>query len=326
MPVVVSAIPVYNAARFLPETLDCLAAQSRPPDRVVAFDNGSTDDSLRILESHPRLRIEVRRNETNVGIIGNLNRCLSLAPEADYLHVIMADDLVKPPFMEKAIAALQPLPGQALAYVLEERIDALSRVVGPSSPPRRPGGGLIPAGQFLRRQATLETILLPGVLFKTARQPIVPRFGDLPQLADGVFLAECAHHGMAVVEIAETLCQLRLSEANASARYRTHLQYFVRDEWRAMRQIASWIPEPAWRRPLTQALLTVILAARTEVKRQLFERENPDYARQVDAVRREEAGWLLGNAGVLAVRLRDLLRSLRGQPSRINELNAGQGK
>jgi hypothetical protein len=83
--------------------------------------------------------------------------------------------------------------------------------------------------------------------------------------------------------------------------------------------VAGWIPEPTWRRPITRALLRLRFAARTEVKRQLFAASNPDYAREVDAVRREIGGLLIGTAGVAAVRARDLLRRIQGQPTRLQE-------
>ena len=161
--------------------------------------------------------------------------------------------------------------------------------------------------------------MLPGILFKTERRPIPARFANFPQVADGVFLAECSHSGFTVVEIPEALCEYRLSDINASSRHRTQIESFVRDEWRAMMTVAGWIPEPAWRRPITRALLRLRFAARTEVKRQLFAASNPEYAREVDAVRREIGGLLIGTAGVAAVRARDLLRRIQGQPTRLQE-------
>ena len=51
-------------------------------------------------------------------------------------------------------------------------------------------------------------------------------------------------------------------------------------------------------RRLSHAWLKVRFAARTEVKRQLFAAANPAYAAEIDAVRREIAGPLLGAAGL----------------------------
>lgn len=319
MPEAITVIPTFNAEHFLPATLDCIAAQSRRPDRVIVIDNGSTDSTESLVRNHPSLRIEWFRNPTNIGVLGNLNRCLSFADQTDFLHLLMADDLVRPAFFERSLAALRDVPGQALSYVLDDKINQYGRVVLPAVVP--PGGRVraVPPSEFLRRQAALDTVLLPGVLFKTDRRPIPTQFGNFPQVADTVFLGECSHLGMTIVEVPEALCEYRLSNLNASSRHRTHLETFVRDEWRAMTTIAAWIPEPAWRRPFTRALLRIRFAARTEVKRQLFAAANPEYAREVDTVRREIGGLLLGTAGVAAVRARDLIRRLQGQPTRLQE-------
>jgi len=323
-PVVLTAIPTFNAAHFLPATLEALASQTRRPDRVVVLDNGSTDATEAIVRGHPTLRMEFRRHAENVGVLGNLNRCLALAPEADYLHLLMADDRVRPTFYERCVPALEGMAGQAFSYVADDKINQHGRVVIPAPAPVRPGPRVVPTGEFLRRQATLETVLLPGVLFRTSRRPMPATFGAFPQLADGVFLAELAHLGLAVVEVPEVLCEYRISNINASARHRSSLETFVRDEWRAMSRVAGWIPEPAWRRPWTRAVLRLRFAARTEVKRQLFAAANPAYASEVDAVRREVAGVVLGTLGVAAVRARDMVRRLRGQPTRLQQFESLQ--
>ena len=47
-PVVAVVIPCRNDAAFLEECLGALAVQSRPPDRVIVVDNGSTDPSAAV--------------------------------------------------------------------------------------------------------------------------------------------------------------------------------------------------------------------------------------------------------------------------------------
>lgn len=49
MPYVTAVLVARNGAQYLPATLAALAAQSRRPDRVIAVDAGSTDDSLQLL-------------------------------------------------------------------------------------------------------------------------------------------------------------------------------------------------------------------------------------------------------------------------------------
>jgi len=324
MPEVLTVIPTYNASHFLPATLDCIAAQTRRPDRIVVIDNGSTDSTPELVRSHPSLKIEFLQNPTNIGVLGNLNRCLEFAAETDYLHLLMADDLVRPTFMARSLEALKDEPGQALAYVFDDKINQHGKVV--LEAPRRTDtrARRVPLAEFIRRQSTLETILLPGVLFRTGHQKLPTAFRNFPQVADCVFLAECAHLGCSVVEIPEALCEYRLSEINASSRHRAQIESFVRDEWRAMEMISGWVPQPGWRQALSRAWLRLRFAARTEVKRQLFAAAQPAYAAEVDAVRREVAGPILGAGGVAVVRARDLVRRLRGQRTRLEEFQSLQ--
>ena len=45
-------VPAYNCARFLPESLDSVVAQTRAPMEVIVVDDGSTDDTARVLASY----------------------------------------------------------------------------------------------------------------------------------------------------------------------------------------------------------------------------------------------------------------------------------
>lgn len=321
---VLTVIPVYNGERFLEATLECVRQQTRRPDRVVILDNGSTDRTPEICRSYADLGCEFRRNECNLGVIGNLNRCLSLATETRFLHLLMADDLVKPTFLEKVLPPLGELPGQGLGYVYNEEINGRGEVIGPRT--YRPTGVArrVPLREFLVPQSQLATVLLPGVVLKTDATEAPCQFQDLPQVADGLFLADWARRTTGVVEVPEYLCQYRLSGFNASSRHVRNLQYFVLDEWRLMDQVRRWIPEARWRRWMRLWRLRVLFAARAEVKRRMFVGTDPGYARAIADARRATVGRWATVAGVGGVALRDGLRRLRGEPTRNEELRGQQ--
>jgi glycosyltransferase involved in cell wall biosynthesis len=54
-------MPVYNGARFLDEQVRSILAQTHGDFELLAYDDGSTDDSLAILRRHaeadPRMRV-----------------------------------------------------------------------------------------------------------------------------------------------------------------------------------------------------------------------------------------------------------------------------
>ena len=52
-PRVIAVVVAWNRAALLRETLDGLAAQTRPLDGVVVVDNASSDETPQLIASHP---------------------------------------------------------------------------------------------------------------------------------------------------------------------------------------------------------------------------------------------------------------------------------
>jgi len=316
----ITVIPVHNGERFLPATLDCIAAQTQRPDRVVVFDNGSTDRTAEVVADFPGLHCELRRNGENIGGVGNLNRCLSLSSETRFLHLLMADDLVKPEFYAKLRSAMTTMKGRGLGYSFNENISQTGEVIGrhqqrPTGPARR-----VPLNDFLVPQAELATVLLPGVVLKTDFQPPACLFRDFPQVADGLFLAEWATLTGEVVEVAEFLCQYRLHPFNASSRNMYDLQHFVVDEWRVTQMVSGWMHEPRPAHAIRRLRLRCLHAARMQVKIDMMQRLRPPFAAEIRRKRLELVGTMATALGWTAVRVRDAMRRLSGRPSRAAEL------
>jgi glycosyltransferase involved in cell wall biosynthesis len=51
-------VPTLNRAHYIAEAIDSLLAQTRKPDRIIVVNDGSTDDTLAVLEAYDG-RIEV---------------------------------------------------------------------------------------------------------------------------------------------------------------------------------------------------------------------------------------------------------------------------
>src|SRR5215475_11833117 len=124
---IITVIPVYNGEKFIGETLESVARQILKPDRVVVLDNCSTDNTEKVVKEFTGVKIEWIRNPKNLGLFGNCNRALEFSPEAKYLHLMCADDLVEPDFYKVLTGELDSTDGLALAYSLDERIDEQDR-------------------------------------------------------------------------------------------------------------------------------------------------------------------------------------------------------
>ncbi|MFQ5733416.1 MAG: glycosyltransferase family 2 protein [Planctomycetaceae bacterium] len=124
-------LPNYNHARYLPESLGSLAAQTRPPSEIIIIDDASTDGSAAILEEFASRHSSVRflRNETNQGVVANENRAVRMA-QGRYFFGLSADDRVAPEFLEKSLALLNRHPEAALCSTPSYRIDEDGRNLG----------------------------------------------------------------------------------------------------------------------------------------------------------------------------------------------------
>ena len=91
------AIPNFNGAGFIGDTLDALARQTRPPARVLVVDNGSTDGSLRLLAD---AGVDVLPLGSNTGFGGAANAGLAAAT-TPLLAVLNSDARPRPDWLER---------------------------------------------------------------------------------------------------------------------------------------------------------------------------------------------------------------------------------
>jgi glycosyltransferase involved in cell wall biosynthesis len=114
-------IPNYNDSAYLAEQLKAVCEQSYKPKEVIVVDDGSTDNSIAVIEEFAREYPNIRlvRNEENRGVIFSINRGAKLAT-GDYIHFSSANDLVLPGLYEKSMTLLaeHPQAGLCCADVL----------------------------------------------------------------------------------------------------------------------------------------------------------------------------------------------------------------
>lgn len=82
----------YNGGRFLKEQLNSLCKQTRIPDEVIVVDDGSTDNTLAILEEFSKvLNLSIHINTNHLGVNGNFEKGLNLC-SGDYIMFCDQDD------------------------------------------------------------------------------------------------------------------------------------------------------------------------------------------------------------------------------------------
>lgn len=88
-------VPIYNVENFLPQCLDSLINQTLPDIEIICINDGSTDNSKRIIESYAKKddRI-VTINKKNSGYGDSMNRGLQKAT-GEYIGIVESDDYIE---------------------------------------------------------------------------------------------------------------------------------------------------------------------------------------------------------------------------------------
>ncbi|MEA3439829.1 MAG: glycosyltransferase family A protein, partial [Chloroflexota bacterium] len=103
-------LPCYNAADTLFQSLDSLISQTLQDFEIVAVDDGSTDNTLDILQHHASLDNRICTIQTpHRGIVSALNTGLA-ACRAPYVARMDSDDRAHPKRLEKQVSLLDDNP------------------------------------------------------------------------------------------------------------------------------------------------------------------------------------------------------------------------
>jgi glycosyltransferase involved in cell wall biosynthesis len=102
-PIISIILPVYNTERYLAECLDSLTQQTLSDIEIICIDDGSTDDSLSVLEGYARAdaRVVVISQE-NAGRSRARNNGLAVA-KGEYVWFVDSDDYVALNACEKTV-------------------------------------------------------------------------------------------------------------------------------------------------------------------------------------------------------------------------------
>jgi glycosyltransferase involved in cell wall biosynthesis len=140
-------LPNYNHGLLLPRALNALLIQNPPAKEIIVVDDGSTDESLNVIEEFQKRHGSIRliRNAGNKGIIASVRTALEVAT-GDYLLLASADDFILPDLFSRAQAALNEYPRAAYFCAGVALVDADNHVIGlrPVTVPRSNRGYLGP--------------------------------------------------------------------------------------------------------------------------------------------------------------------------------------
>jgi glycosyltransferase involved in cell wall biosynthesis len=117
-------IPNYNHGAYLPTSLNAVLRQSVSPLEVIVVDDGSTDNSVEVLEQFARQHSNLwyLKHEKNLGAVAAVETGIKAA-RGDYMLFASADDEVVPGFLEASLRLLARHPEAALSCTASEWLD-----------------------------------------------------------------------------------------------------------------------------------------------------------------------------------------------------------
>ncbi len=112
LPLVSIVTPTFNQGATIRETIDSVASQTYPAVEHIVIDGGSTDETVEILRSAPRVRSisEKDRGQTHA-----INKGLRMA-RGEIVAYLNSDDLYLPHAVAAAVDALRSHPEVELVY------------------------------------------------------------------------------------------------------------------------------------------------------------------------------------------------------------------
>lgn len=117
-------LPIFNGAEFVERSVQSILDQTYADWELIVSDNGSTDDSVRIIEElaagDPRVRI--LRSDQNRGAAWNYNNAFAHAT-GEFFRWHADDDWFEPDLIADLVAALDANPDAVLAHSYTRFVD-----------------------------------------------------------------------------------------------------------------------------------------------------------------------------------------------------------
>lgn len=209
----------YNGERFISEQLASIAGQTRPPDRLIVCDDGSTDSTVEICQGFARsvgFTTDLVRGDENVGFIANFERGLERVGAEGIVVLSDQDDVWRPDRLEQTESAFASSPAAGLVFsdaeLVDERLQPLSTTLWKSVGFTPRVRAAVAAGQLFETLLAGSLVTGATMAFRAAYLPLLLPLGRA--IGHDAWIALILSAVAPVVAIPEPLVSYRQHGAN----------------------------------------------------------------------------------------------------------------
>jgi glycosyltransferase involved in cell wall biosynthesis len=125
-------MPVYNRQTYVAESIDSILNQSYKDFELIIVDDGSTDDTPKLLEFYHNKdeRVKVHYLDKNQGIANARNTGISLS-KGEYIAVMDSDDLAHPDRLKLSMKAIKKVDFVYSPYLIADEHATVKSVYVP---------------------------------------------------------------------------------------------------------------------------------------------------------------------------------------------------
>ena len=193
-------IPTYNCARFLPDAIESVLAQTFQDFEIIVVDDGSTDDTAQVVSRYPQVRYILKEHS---GISASRNAAVSAAT-GEIVAFLDADDMFTPEKLQKQVDYLDKNPDCHLIFTKAENFYEDEQ-----------------AEQGEKQQALYNASLERCIITCAIRRSVFEKYGnfrtDYPHGEDTQFMYRLSISGLSINHcLPEVLYKRRVHSSNIS--------------------------------------------------------------------------------------------------------------
>ena len=239
------AIPFYRGHGYLRAAIGSVLRQKNPNWRLIVCDDGPEPGTREVVASFGDARLRYERNERNLGMAGNWNRCLDLA-DTDLVNLLHNDDELVPNYVDEMLKAAEQDPEAAAFFCRAKVIDSKGQetfsaidFVKRFFRPKTRGPLVLHGPPAIEALARGNFIMCPTVCYRKSRLEQNRFSPDWRFVLDLEFFTRLLRQGKALVGMPQIAFAYRRHGENATEEYTRTLLRFE-EESKLLDELAAW--------------------------------------------------------------------------------------